>query len=343
MPNITDVAKLAGVSHQTVSRVLNDADGVRPGTKARVDAAIRELGYRPSAAARALATRKSHTIGLVTTGTTLYGPSSIMLAFNEAARAAGYRVTIASLSTVGREGMISAIDGLLGQDPEALVLIAADFAALEAVSGIDIRVPLITVASTDRLGFHSVAIDQFDGGSQATQHLVDLGHRHVLHISGPAASIDATERLRGWRHTLETAGLAVWAPVEGDWGASSGYHAGRELVASGLLGGDRGASAVFCANDQMSIGLLHALADAGIRVPDEASVIGFDDIPESEHFAPPLTTMRQDFADLGERMLAAVLQEVGGDVSRTSDVGTARLVVRRSTARLANPGSVTEL
>ena len=354
MPNITDVATLAGVSHQTVSRVLNGEAGVRAPTRARVDAAIRELGYRPSAAARALASRKTRTIGLVTTGATLFGPSSIMLAFNEAARAAGYQVTIASLASGDRDAMVGAIDALLSQNPEALVLIVADFATLAAVSDVDIRVPLVTAVSTDRDGFHSVSIDQFEGARLATRHLIELGHRDILHLTGAAGSVDASERERGWRHELVAARLAVPDPIVGDWTPAAGYAAGMALATSGKLscgstggstggsaGGavDIGATAIFCSNDQMAIGLLHALADSGVSVPGDVSVVGFDDIPESAHFAPPLTTVRQDFPELGERMMRAVVEVLAGGHPPVPDVAAPHLVARASTAPTHNPAA----
>jgi DNA-binding LacI/PurR family transcriptional regulator len=329
MANITDVAKLAGVSHQTVSRVLNDIS-VRPATRARVDAAIRELNYRPSSAARALVTRKSNAIGLIATGAPLYGPSSTMLAFNEAARAAGYQVTIASMTSVDREAMVSTVEVLLGQRVEALVLIVADVAAFDAIAGLDIDVPLVTAESSGREGFLSVSIDQFAGARLAVRHLVGLGHRSILHVKGPDWSVDAAERERGWRVELESSGLPVAPPLEGTWLAASGYAIGTELTRTGAVGG-AGATAIFSANDQMAIGLLHALSDAGLRVPGDVSVVGFDDIPESEHFSPPLTTVRQDFADLGARMMETLLQVLDGRPPLEPVHTTPELVVRSST------------
>lgn len=330
MANITDVAKLAGVSHQTVSRVLNDAT-VRPATKARVDAAIRELNYRPSSAARALVTRKSNAIGLIATGAPLYGPSSTMLAFNEAARAAGYQVTIASMTSVDREAMVSAVEVLLGQRVEALVLIVADVAAFDAIAGLEIGVPLITAESSGREGFLSVSIDQFAGARLAVRHLIELGHRNILHVKGPDWSVDAAERERGWRAELEASGLPVAPPLVGTWLADSGYAIGAELTRTGAVGA-RGATAIFSANDQMAIGLLHALADAGLRVPGDASVVGFDDIPESVHYSPPLTTVRQDFADLGARMMETLLQVLDGRQPLEPAQATPELILRASTA-----------
>ena len=337
MPNITDVADLAGVSRQTVSRVLNDENTVTPATRARVENAIRQLNYRPSAAARALVTRKTRTIGLITTGAPLYGPSGTMLGFNEAARAAGYRVSTASMGSADRAAILDAIEVLLGQNVEALVLIAADYDALEAVSDLEIGIPLVTAESSGRPGFHSVSIDQFGGARQVTEHLVALGHRDILHLAGPTGSVDATERIRGWRSVLDEHGLVAAAPVVGTWYAESGYRLGVGIAAD-IASGRSPATAIFSSNDQMAIGLLHALSDAGLAVPGRVSVAGFDDMPESAHFSPPLTTVRQDFVDLGARMMANVLARLAGQVPSDAAHSMPELVERASTGRVATPG-----
>ena len=331
MVTITDVAALAGVSRQTVSRVLNAEPTVAPATRGRVDDAIVRLNYRPSAAARALATRRSRTIGLISTGAPLYGPSSTMLGVNEAARAAGYRVSIASLTTGDRDGISDAVDALLQQNVEALVLIAADFTAVDAVRGLDAGVPLVTAESSGRPGLHSVSIDQFAGARLVTRHLIELGHRRILHLAGPTGSVDASERARGWRAELESAGLPVIEPEVGDWFPASGHGIGSSL-ARGALRGPDAATAVFSSNDQMALGLLHALSDAGLRVPTDVSIAGFDDVPEAEHFLPPLTTVRQDFSDLGARMMATVLDVLRGHPPAEPVHTSPTLVVRASTA-----------
>ena len=335
MANITDVAALAGVSRQTVSRVLNDEQTVTASTRARVKDAIRELRYRPSAAARALVTRKTRTIGLVTTGAPLYGPSSTMLAFNEAARRAGYRVAIASMSAVDPGDITDAIEGLLGQNVEALVLIAAEYAALEAISGLDIPVPLVTAESSGRAGLHSVSIDQFEGARMMTEHLIGLGHRGILHLAGPTGSVDASERVLGWRAALETHGIAASDPLIGDWMPGSGYAAGEALVDGGRLGAE--ITAVFSSNDQMALGLLSAFHDRGIGVPAEISVVGFDDIPEAAYLSPPLTTVRQDFVNLGSRMMDAVLAVLGSGAVDDPLHVTPELVLRSSARVVTEP------
>lgn len=337
---IFDVARLAGVSHQTVSRVLNDLPNVRPATRQRVEQAITQLRYTPSQAARSLVTRRSRTIGLITTGGPDYGPSSTALGFNEAARDARYAVSMASMLESDPASLRQAVELLLRQNVEAIVLIAAHRGALDAVRGIELGVPLIAVESTHRDGFHRVSIDQYQGARILVDHLVGLGHRRIAHLAGPADSVDALERLRGWRDALSEHGLVAREPLVGDWTPASGFRLGRELVAD--LGDDDGRrsggrvgelfTAVFAANDQMALGVIHALSEGGLRVPGDVSVVGFDDIPEAEHFAPPLTTMRQDFPELGRTIMSTLLEVL----SDADSVGVVRsvpqLVVRESTA-----------
>jgi DNA-binding LacI/PurR family transcriptional regulator len=339
---IFDVARLAGVSHQTVSRVLNDLPNVRPATRQRVEQAITQLRYTPSQAARSLVTRRSRTIGLITTGGPDYGPSSTALGFNEAARDARYAVSMASMLESDPASLRQAVDLLLRQNVEAIVLIAAHRGALDAVRGIELGVPLVAVESTHRDGFHRVSIDQYQGARILVDHLVGLGHRRIAHLAGPADSVDALERVRGWRDALSEHGLVAREPLVGDWTPASGFRLGRELVADlGVGDDDDGRSgerfgglftAVFAANDQMALGVIHALSERGLRVPGDVSVVGFDDIPEAEHFAPPLTTMRQDFPELGRTIMSTLLEVL----SDADSVGVVRsvpqLIVRESTA-----------
>jgi DNA-binding LacI/PurR family transcriptional regulator len=328
--NIFDVASEAGVSHQTVSRVVNGDTNVRPATRARVDAAIAKLNYRPSAAARALASRKTRALGLISAGGPLFGPSSIMQGFEGAARQAGYQVSIATLPESNREilrtDMRRAIDALLGQNVEAIVLIAPDSAAIEAVQTVDISVPLVTADSGEHDGLVAVSLDQFAGAVLATEHLVSLGHTSIAHVGGPVDWTDARERERGWRSVLEREGLPVVEPVRGDWRPDSGYRVGLDLAAGDDV------TAVFCANDQMALGLLHAFSERGIAVPDRMSVVGFDDIPEAAHFIPPLTTVRQDFAALGRQIMATLEGLLGApDREPAGALLAPTLVVRDST------------
>ncbi|MET4582997.1 DNA-binding LacI/PurR family transcriptional regulator [Conyzicola nivalis] len=335
--NIFDVARLAGVSHQTVSRVLNDLPNVRPATRTRVEDAIKQLRYRPSTAARSLVTRRSRTIGLITTGNPDYGPSSILLGFTEAARNARYLVSISSMLETDVASMRAAVELLLSQNVEAIVLIAAHRGALEAIQGIDLGVPLIAVESSGRVGFHSVSIDQFRGAYDATEHLIGLGHRSILHLAGPEDSMDATERVRGWRAALSEHGLVALEPLVGDWSPGSGYRLGQLYAADPA----RSFTALFVANDQMALGAMHAFSQAGIRIPQDVSVIGFDDIPEAEHLTPPLTTIRQDFSELGATVMSTLLELILDGTLEEAKHPVPHLVVRESTAPAPGPTPAT--
>lgn len=330
MANITDVATLAGVSHQTVSRVLNDEDTVRPQTRARVEAAIEQLHYRPSSVARALRSRKTRAIGLISTGSAQYGPSSVAVAINEAAREADYHVSIASISRPERASILTAVDVLLRQNVEALVLIAIDEVSIAAVSDLQPGVPLITADSSGRGAFPSVSIDQQAGATLATAHLAELGHQRILYVSGPVDALDAKERRRGWMAEVQRRGLPVLPVFEGDWTADSGFEIGGRLARQ-YLSSNAAFSAIFSGNDQMSLGLLHAFAAAGIRVPQDVSIVGFDDLPEAAHFTPPLTTVRQDFTDLGRRIMRTLLSVLAGQEVAENAQTVPHLIERSST------------
>ncbi len=328
--NILDVARLAGVSHQTVSRVLNDLPNVRPATRARVEQAIAQLRYSPSPAARALVTRRTRTIGLVTPVAADFGPTSIAMHFNVAARAARYNVeTVSSLESEPAD-VRAIVEGLLRQRVDAIVLVVVDVDVLELVRALDLSVPVVAAASAARRSPLFVSIDQYRGARAAVRHLAELGHERIVHLAGPQGAADAIERVRGWRDELAERRLEVVEPLHGDWSAASGYRLGSQLdVGPG--------SAVFVANDHMAIGVLSALGERGLRVPEDVSVVGFDDVPESGYLCPPLTTVRQDFAALGELMMQKVLVAVEEPDNVTVDTPLpTRLVVRQST-RAARP------
>ncbi len=328
--NIFDVARLAGVSHQTVSRVINNMTNVRPATRARVEQAIAQLQYSPSPAARALVTRRTRTIGLVTPGISDYGPTSIAMAFNFAARAARYNVDTVSTPPDDPKATRAVIDGLLRQRVDAIVLVVVDVGVLELVRGLDLSIPVVVAASTARRSSLIVSIDQYRGARAAVRHLAELGHTRILHVAGPANAPDALERVRGWRDELAAHRLETVPPVHGDWSAASGHRLGSELDV-------RPDMAVFVGNDQMSIGLFSALRERGLRVPEDISVIGFDDVPEAGYLFPPLTTVRQDFEMLGELIMQKVLIAVEEESAVTEDTPIpTHLVVRQSTRAVAD-------
>jgi DNA-binding LacI/PurR family transcriptional regulator len=323
---MADVGRAAGVSHQTVSRVLNEPHRVNVETRDRVNDAIKQLKYHRSTVARALATSRTKSIGLISTGLALHSHSKRMIAFNEAARASGYQVSMASLPTAEREPMQAALDVLLGQGVEGIVLIVADKRALDIIDSLEVDVPFVIADSGGSTDKHNVAIDQFVGARMATAHLADLGHRRIAHLAGPDWSLDASERLRGWRTELESRGLPASEPLFGNWTPESGYERGLEIAASGEF------TAVFVANDQMSLGLLHALSDQRVAVPERISVVGFDDIPEAAHLIPPLTTVRQDFVQLGFQIMSTLLALIEDTDIAVHTHTEPELIVRKSTA-----------
>lgn len=327
VPTMFDVARRAGVSHQTVSRVMNDLPGVAATTRERVRAAIAELNYTPSPTARAMARRRSGSIGLIQAGRPDYGPSSAALGFNEAARAAGYAVSQASMRTLDADALTQAVHRLVLQRVEAIVLISGEREGVGVLTGIDAGVPLVVVASEASPGLHRVSFDQFAGARLATEHLISLGHRRIVHVSGPADSMDAAERRRGFAAALAEHGLEHREPIAGDWLPASGHAAGRRIVDDGW------ATAVFVGNDHMSLGVLRACAETGVEVPGALSVVGFDDLPEAAYFTPPLTTVRQDFDSLGRDIMATVVDVLRDETSAPDRTGRVpELVVRASTA-----------
>ena len=323
---MSDVGKMAGVSHQTVSRVLNEPWRVSAETADKVHAAIDSLHFRTNTVAKALASRRSNTIGMVSTGIALHSHSKRMIAFNEAARAAGYQVSMASVETADPKSLLAALEVLVDQNVEGIVLIAADASSVETMQGVRLPVPLLYAESSGRSGPNNVSIDQFLGGRIATAHLADLGHREIVHLAGPEWSLDANERLRGWKAELESRGLPVRPPIQGDWTSDAGYRAAEQILA------DPAVTAVFAASDQLALGLLHALTDRGIDVPGDLSIVGFDDQPDAAHYHPPLTTMRQDFEQLGRQLMTALVGKLEGDELPPLPLQEPQLVVRSSTA-----------
>lgn len=324
-PNIRDVARLAGVSYQTVSRVLNDSPSIKESTKQRVLDVITEIGYRPNQAARALVTSKSRTIGVLSSQTSHYGPTTSITAIEHAAREAGYRLSITNISSSDYTSIKAGLDYLLSQSIEALVVIAPQVRVFEVIKDLAISVPFVTLQSTDLDSSHSLSVDQVAGARMATRHLIELGHTEIMHISGPQDWIEAEARMQGFLDAINGADLRTRAPILGDWSAHFGYYAGIELLRM------RDFTAVFAGNDQMALGFMHACREMGLSIPGDMSVVGFDDIPEAAHFFPPLTTVRQNFADVGRRAVSLLLGELRGDVALSHEQIPPELVIREST------------
>ncbi len=327
-PVMADVARLAGVSHQTVSRVINGQSNLRPETRERVLQAIKQLGYRPNSAARALVTRRSATIGVIGSKGGYWGPSTVHRTIQAAGRQAGYFVSSTNLQQLTREELNDAISHLRDQSVEGIVLISATDDALDAARAQELTgVPVVVVEGDESKTSWTVGVDQVRGAELGTRHLIDLGHTEILHLAGPQDWTEARARLLGYQTSMYAAGLRPHPPVIGEWSAASGYEAGLEIARRDDV------TAVFCANDQMALGLLRALSEAGRSVPGDVSVVGFDDIPEAAYLIPPLTTVRQDFTAVGRRAIEILQTAIAHGVGPAPErLISPELVVRASTA-----------
>ncbi len=324
---MVDVAKLAGVSYQTVSRVLHQSPHVSSETRTRVETAIRALDYRPSSVAQALVTGRSKILGVVSFDTTLFGPASTLLGVEEAAHDSGYVVVVTSLKTIDSASVMGAVERLRDQGVDGIVVIAPKKSAIDALRRLPSALHVVAVEAGPGDAVPVVAVDQQSGAAAATRHLLELGHKTVWHIAGPRDWIEAGQRIKGWREALRVAGAKAPPLLYGDWGARSGYELGQRILREPEV------TAVFVSNDQMALGLLRRLHEAGRQVPREISVVGFDDIPESAYFTPPLTTVRQNFAEVGRLCLRLLVDQIENGVSaRSESIVPAELIVRQSTA-----------
>ncbi|WP_443061131.1 LacI family DNA-binding transcriptional regulator [Streptomyces sp. NBC_00487] len=329
-PRSVDVARAAGVSQKTVSRVFNDEPYVSAEVRRRVTEAAERLGYRRNNAARALASGRTRSIGVVTLGTALYGPASLLMGVERVVRDTGYALRVVNTMEGDPAGLAGAVDSLLDQGVDGIVISEP----IEEEGGADlsvrVSVPVLVLGAPPPFAASTVL---FGGGGSdlmaraAVEHLLDLGHPTVHHLAGPQRWYAAKDRLEGWRTALAVHGRDEPPAIEGDWSAASGYAAGRELAA------DPEATAVFAANDDMAIGLIRALTEAGRRVPEDVSVVGFDDNPVAAYVTPPLTTVRQPFdtvAQEGLKRLVHAIENPQAEAVPASDPPV-DVVVRAST------------
>ncbi|MCF1597165.1 LacI family DNA-binding transcriptional regulator [Streptomyces muensis] len=328
-PRAVDVARLAGVSQKTVSRVFNGERYVSEDVRRRVLEAAEELGYRMNSAARALASGRTRTIGVVALGTALYGPASLLIGIERAARDAGYALRVVNTLEGDPGGVAGAVESLLEQGVDGVVVSEP---IDEGAVSLDVEVPVLVLGAPAVFAGPRAVVAGVGAESlarAATEHLLELGHMTVHHIAGPQRWFAARDRLAGWRAALSAHGREQPPVVEGDWSAASGHAAGRALAAAA-----DDVTAVFAANDDMAIGLIRALTEAGLRVPDDVSVVGFDDIPVSAYVTPPLTTVRQPFdavARDGLRLLVRAIEKPDAEPEPATDPPV-ELVVRASTA-----------
>ncbi|SDU84924.1 LacI family DNA-binding transcriptional regulator [Jiangella alkaliphila] len=326
-PNLRSIASLAGVSHMTVSRVLNDHPNIRPETREKVLRVVEELNYQRNSAARALATRKSRRIGVIVDRPVEIGPDSTLRAVEHAAREAGYSVSSVAASP-DDDGVRprEAVAYLTAHGIDALCVIAPRASSVDVLRELTDGMPTLIVKADDDANFLTASVDQRLGATLAVQHLMDLGHREIVHVAGPLDWLDARARERGWHAHLKKAGLHIPPAFVGNWSADSGYEfavAFDELPPF---------TAIFAANDQMALGILHGFRDRGIRVPEDVSVVGFDDLSVSRHFLPTLTTVRQDFHALGTLAVEILVAAVEGRSTERRSRIAPELIVRESTA-----------
>ncbi|NQX14009.1 LacI family DNA-binding transcriptional regulator [Microbacteriaceae bacterium VKM Ac-2855] len=320
---IYDVARLAGVSHQTVSRFLTGTGGIRPANRIRVEDALRTLNYRTNNTARSLATRRTHRLGALVYELSGTGPGKTMQGASDAARRAGYSLDIVSLDPLNDLELTEALDVLNNRDLEGILATAPTDAIDTALRELHVSVPIFVDRGAE---VHADAALPTTGPHAAMQHLIDLGHRRIAHLAGPDRWTSARIRADAYRASIAQAGVAQLPIRAGDWSARSGYAAAPAIFESDP-------TAVFAANDRMALGLMLWLHDNGRRIPEDVSVVGFDDVAEAEFFHPPLTTIRQDFDAMGRaaaETLIAMIEHPGSEPAVGYPVP--ELIVRASTA-----------
>jgi len=324
-PTMAAVAAAAGVSQQTVSRVLNNHPSVSPKTSKNVHDAIAALGYRPNLAARALATGNTQTIGVLVSSTTLSGPSGALLGIERTARADGYWVSMAGLQYGTASEVADVVSHFIRQGVDGIIAVAQTHIAVDATIEAVGTMPTVLVTS-GRVpnGCRTVDTDQAGGVGQLMTILRGLGHTRIAHISGPTGDIHAEVRAEAWRQALPEGVEPI--SFEGDWSSGAGYRGAMTLLASG-----QAPTAIFASNDRMAFGALRALYERGIKVPHDMSVVGFDDIEGSDCSIPPLTTFNQDHAALGNVAVELLLEAMEGTPARSVKI-PGQLIVRASTA-----------
>lgn len=325
---IFDVARLAGVSYQTVSRVLNNQPNVRDTTKESVLRAIQQLNYVPSQAARSLVTRRSRTIGVIAVGLERHSCGLLLQRFEEAARREEYETISVSATFSGEEQMKARADVLLRQNVDAIAVLAPDIGFVETMAANEYGIPTVMVGESSMTVPYVLSSDSYRGARRAVSHLYEFGYRAIGHVGGPELSAVGAARFQGWRDQSEDLGIDPPKALFGDWSSASGYVLGIELLEDNEL------DAVFVANDDMAVGVLAAAHELGRKVPIDLGVVGFDDIPTAAFQRPPLTTLRQDFTGLAEdavKMAIALAKDQEAVIPVKKRVP--ELVVRQSTSR----------
>ena len=307
---ITDIAAVCGVSYQTVSRAINGMEDISKDTRSRILKTAKKLGYRPNMAARHLATRQSKVIGMITSDVSLYGATQVMVSIGQAAREAGYALMLAESPEGDINEIRRAVDELCAHRVAGILLfqVEADFRLLRDSFR---NIPFVGINSDLGCEVPSVFVDQKQAFEIVTDHLIQLGHTQIAHISGPQDSFVARQRYQGWLAALNQAGLKPGPLVEGDFSAKSGFAAAERLIAE-----HKGAfTAVASANDQMALGATRAFEESNVHVPTDVSIVGFDNMPEAAFFRPPLSTIKHDLARIGQLGVQSLIEQLNGNAS----------------------------
>ncbi|MDI6102666.1 LacI family DNA-binding transcriptional regulator [Actinoplanes sp. NEAU-A12] len=329
-PQIRDVAAAAGVSYQTVSRVLNNSPRVRPETRQIVLDAMEQLRYRPNRAAQTLGSGRANAVTVVTANTTLYGYAGVLQGVEQAGRLLGLAVGVRVVESDVAADVRQAAEYVSDPSAGSVVVVAFDPAGAAVARALPADVPM--VAATEAGGIPDATrpmlwLDERHAAAEATRHLLALGHRTVHHVAIPSEA-RSSARQGGWRDALSEAGRGAPEVVPAGWDVRSGYRAGRELAK------DPAVTAILCGNDDIALAVRRALYEAGRDVPGEVSVVGFDDVPGAALWTPALTTVRMDFQGLGRACVARLAGEA------VVEPEVPHLVVRESTAA-PRPHSVT--
>jgi DNA-binding LacI/PurR family transcriptional regulator len=337
---IKEVASVAGVSTQTVSRVINDRPDVAPETRKRVQDVINKLGYQPSALARSLIRQRSHTLGVVTAGLRYNGPSRTLSGIASAVEEAGYSLLLKELPSFDANNVAPIFQALLSRHVDGIIWAVPEIGENRKWVNnppSDVELPLVYLTMEPQKNIPIVSIDNYAGGRMAVSHLLEQGYRNIGHISGPLDWWEARQRMTAWKDTLKEAGLEVkdhqW--VEGNWSSSSGAQAVEKLFDQYPE-----MDAIFVANDQMALSALQAACQKGLRVPDDIGVIGFDNIQESAYFWPSLTTVQQDQYNVAQVAVEEIIKIIESSwqgldpIVPRSIMLPPTLVVRQSSLRL---------
>jgi len=343
---IKEVASVAGVSTQTVSRVINERPDVSPETRRRVQGVIKELSYQPSALARSLISQRSHTLGVVTAGLRYIGPSRTLSGIISAAEEAGYSLLLKELPSFDTHDITPIFQALLSRHVDGIIWAVPEIGEnrkwINDPSS-DVDVPLIFLTMESQKDISIVSIDNYLGGRMATSHLLEQGYRKVGHVSGPLDWWESRQRKAAWKDALKEAGFEVADShvVEGNWSSASGV-----LAVEKLFDQYPDLDSIFVANDQMALGVIQFFGEKGLRIPEDIGIVGFDNIAESAFFSPPLTTIQQDQNSVAKLAVAEIIQIIesgwqGQDpIDAKSIILPPTLVVRQSALRNKEGGEV---